>query len=202
MKKVVYTVLLGERYKLNEPIFKNKDWEFICFTDQDLKSKYWKIIKVEGGKKKSREIKIRSDQFFNYDICLYIDAKFVVKCDLNNFVSKYLKTSLCVMKHNKRNCVYKEGDFCIKLGIDKQEIIQLQLKKYATEGMPDNFGLFAPGIMIKKNVEDVNIFMKLWYDEVEEYSYRDIISLSYMIWKHPIKLSLMPFKETYFQFTF
>lgn len=199
MKKVVYTVLLGN-YQLNEPVFENPDWNYICFTDQNLKSKNWKIIKEKGGRKKSREIKIRADQFFDYDICLYLDAKFIVKCDLNKFVDDNLKTNLCLMRHKERKCVYVEGNFCIKIGKDKKEIIERQLEKYKKEGLPENFGLYAPGIMIKRNCEEVNKFMKLWYDEVEKHSYRDIISFPYILWKNPIELSLMPFKKTYFKF--
>jgi len=200
MKKVIYTVLLGN-YKLNEPQFLNKDWKLICFTDQNIKSKNWEIIKVIGGKKKSREIKIRSDQFFDYDICLYLDAKFTIKCDINKFVKENLKTDFCLMKHNKRSCLYDEGRFCIKIGKDKKEIIEDQLNFYRSEGMPEKFGLFAPGIMIKRNTKEVNNFMKKWYEQIKKYSYRDIISFSYVLWKNPIYLSLMSFKETYRRFS-
>lgn len=198
MKKV-YTVLLGD-YKLNEPTYVNKDWELVCFTDQNIKSDNWKIVKCEGGKKKSREIKIRSDQFFDYNICLYIDAKFTIRCDLNDFVYRYLHSDLAVMKHNKRVCAYDEGHFCIKIKKDREETILKQLREYEKEGFPKNFGLYAPGIMIKKNTKEVNHFMKMWYEQVEKFSYRDIISLSYTLWRNPIDLSLMPFKETYGRF--
>lgn len=199
MKKIAYTVLLGN-YKLNEPSYMNEDWELICFTDQNIKSKNWNIIKVEGGRKKSREIKIRSDKYFDYDVCLYLDARFTIKCNLNEFVNEYLKSNLAVMKHNKRKCSYDEGHFCIKISKDKRKTILNQLNHYKTKGLPEGFGLYAPGIMIKRNTKEVNKFMKLWYNEVEKYSYRDIISFSYVLWKNPIEISLMPFKETYGRF--
>ena len=199
MKKVVYTVLLGN-YKLNEPVYKNKDWLLICFTDQNIQSKNWTIVKIKGRQKKSREIKIRCDKYIDFDVCLYIDAKFVIKCDLDNFVKKNLKTDIALMKHNKRICAYEEGHFCIKIGKDRKEIILKQLEYYKNKGFPENFGLYAPGIMIRKNTPEVIKFMKLWYNEVEKYSYRDIISFSYILWKNPINLSLMSFKETYKEF--
>jgi len=199
MKKIVYTVLLGD-YKLNEPHIINHDWELICFTDQNIKSEYWRIIKVEGGKKKSRHIKIRLDQYMDYDICLYIDAKFTIRQNLKSFIKDNLKSDLCLMRHNKRNCAYDEGEFCIKIGKDKKEIIEDQLNIYRNVGFPKQFGLFAPGIMIKRNTEEVNRFMEQWYDQVERYSYRDIISFSYTLWLNPINLSLMNFKETYKRF--
>ena len=199
MEKIVYTVLLGD-YKLNEPKIINHDWELICFTDQDIKSEYWKIIKVKGGKKKSRHIKIRSDLYMDYDICLYLDAKFTIKQNLNMFVEDNLKTDLALMRHNKRNCVYDEGEFCIRIGKDKKEIIENQLNIYEAVNFPKNFGLYAPGIMIKRNTNEVNKFMELWYDQVERYSYRDQLSFPYVLWNNPIELSLMNFKETYGQF--
>jgi hypothetical protein len=200
MKKIVYTVLLGD-YELNEPKYKNNRWKYICFTDQNIKSENWEIIKVSGGRKKSREIKIKSHKFMEYDICLYIDAKFTIKIDLDNFVNKNLKNDLCLMKHNKRRCLYDEGNFCIKIGKDKKETISKQLEYYKKDGMPENFGLYAPGVMLKKNTKQINKFMELWYEQVEKFSYRDIISFSYVLWKNPIDLNLMPFKETYKRFS-
>ena len=200
MKKVVYTVMLGKKYKLNEPKYITKGWEFICFTDQNIKSNIWKIVKAKGGKKESRKIKILSHYFFDYDLCLYLDSKFVVKCNLDKFVEDYLKSDLCVMEHNKRKCVYKEGEFIIKLGIDKPEVVTPQLAAYRKEGMPKDNGLYAPGIMIKRNTLEVNIFMEHWFNQVRRYSYRDILSLAYTQWKYPINLSLMPFKKTYMRF--
>ena len=198
MKKV-YTVLLGD-YELKEPTYINKDWELVCFTDQNIKSDNWKIVKCEGGKKKSREIKIRSDQFLDYDVCLYLDAKFTIRCDLNKFIDQYLKTDLALMKHNKRICAYDEGHFCIKVNKDKKETISSQLKEYERNKFPKNFGLYAPGIMIKRNTKEINHFMKLWYEQVDQYSYRDIISFSYVLWKNPIDINTMPFKDTYRRF--
>jgi hypothetical protein len=199
MKKIIYTVLLGD-YKLREPRYKNNDWKFVCFTDQDIKSKSWNIVKVDGGRKKSREIKICSHRFMKYDLCVYIDAKFTVKINLDDFVGKNLGSDLSLMKHNKRNCLYDEGNFCIKIGKDKKETILKQLNYYEKKKMPKNFGLYAPGIMIKRNTKEVNDFMDLWYKQVDKFSYRDIISFSYTLWKNPIDLTLMPFKETYRNF--
>jgi len=201
LKKIVYTVLLGD-YKLNEPEYINKDWVLLCFTDKDLVSKNWNIIKIktDSPRKKSREIKIRSDKYFNYDLCIHLDAKFTIKCDLNKFVARNLSTDLAVMKHNKRSCVYAEAKFCISIGKDSEEVLLNQIDCYKKDGFPNSFGLYAPGIMIKRNSQEVTEFMKMWYDEVNRHSYRDIVSFSYVLWKKPIKINLMPFKETYMRF--
>jgi hypothetical protein len=202
MKKVVYTVLIGD-YKLKEPTFVNKDWSLICFSDRVHKSNNWTVKKIKhfkDSRKKSREIKIRCDRFLDFDLCLYIDAKFTVRVDLNKFVEENMKTDIVVMEHNKRSCIYKELDFCIKMEKDDINILNKQSLSYRKSGFPKNFKVYAPGIMLRRNTNQVIDFMKLWYKEVEKYSYRDIPSFSYVLWKNPIEVSTIPFKKTYKKF--
>ena len=45
-KKVIYTTIFGGYDELTEPYFIPDGWDFICFTDTDLKSKNWKIVKT------------------------------------------------------------------------------------------------------------------------------------------------------------
>ena len=196
MKKVVYTVLFGN-YELYEPKYINKDWKLICFTDQDIQSKSWNIIKMNGDKKKSREVKILCHRYIDFDICLYIDAKFKIKCNLDTFVATNLKHDLSLMTHNKRKCAYDEAKFCIKKGKDAKEVLQQQINNYKKDGFPKDFGLFAPGIMIRRNTHEVRNFMYMWWYQVKKYSYRDIVSFPYVLWNYPIDVDLMPFKSTY-----
>lgn len=201
-KKIVYTVLLGD-YKLKEPTYINKGWDLICFTDRDRVSKNWTIVRIDyegNSRRKAREIKIRCDKFIDFDICLFIDAKFTIKCDLDNFIKKKLKTDMAIMDHNKRNCVYDEANFCIKVGRGKKGTILNQINNYKSEGFPKKFGLYGTGILIRKNTHEVIEFMKQWYEEIEKYSCRDQISFPYILWKNPIELSVMPFKKTYMGF--
>lgn len=202
MNKVVYTILLGD-YQLNEPEYINSDWDHICFTNWKHNSKNWSIIQIDecnNLRKKAREIKIRYDRFLDFDICLYFDAKFTIKCDLNNFVEENLKANIAVMKHNKRSCAYDEAKFCINLGIDNKDIITKQILSYQNDGFPVGFGLYGTGILIRKNSPEVIKFMKMWYDEIKKHSCRDQISFSYVLWKYPIEISSMSFKETYKRF--
>lgn len=199
MKKVVYTTLLGD-YELKEPTCTNKDWDLICFTDRKRSSENWTTVYVPCGsnpRRKAREIKIRCDKFVDFDICLFIDAKFTVTCNLNDFVQEKLRSDIALMKHNKRGCVYDEAEFCIKHNIGNKGTIQDQVNSYREDGFPSGFGLYGTGILIRKNTPEVIEFMKQWYEEIEKYSSRDQISFSYVLWRSPIELSVMPFKETY-----
>ena len=47
-KKVVYTAITGYYDGLITPEYINKDWDYICFTDNpDLTSDFWQIRKME-----------------------------------------------------------------------------------------------------------------------------------------------------------
>lgn len=204
IKKVVYTVLIGN-YKLHEPQYINKDWKLICFTNKDIVSKNWTIVRVNDVRnpiKKAREIKIRCDKYLDFDVCLFIDAKFVIKCDLNRFIEKNLKHDIALMTHPSRDCVYNEGNFCIKANKGNKKDILKQMSFYKNRGLPLHFGLYGTGILIRNNTPAVIKFMKMWYKEIEKYSCRDQISFSYILWKAPIKFSTMHFRRTYSMFRY
>jgi len=199
MKKIIYTVLFGNnKLKLNEPEYINKDWSLICFTDRNINSVNWNIVKVEHNDllKKSREIKIRCDKFLDFDVCLYIDSQFIIKCDIDNFIGKNLKNDFLLMKHNNRKCLYSEAKHCIRVKKGNKNVILKQIEQYQNEGFPKDFGLYACGIMLRKNTPEIINFMKLWYDEIYKYTYRDQISFPYILWKYPIKLDALNFKNT------
>lgn len=199
MKKVIYTVLFGKnKLMLNEPKYRNKDWSLICFTDRNIRSENWEIIKIEHHDplKKSREIKIRCDKFIDFDICLYLDSQFTIKHDMNEFVNNNVKNDFTLMKHSQRKCAYREAAHCISKNKGNKKVILEQVKQYKKEGFPKNFGLYACGIMIRKNTSEVIDFMELWYEEVHKYTYRDQISFPYVLWKNPIEIDTMIFSST------
>ena len=202
MKKIVYTIVLGD-YKLKEPTYINKGWKHICFTDRPRKSDIWTMVyinKFNDPRKKAREIKIRGDKYLDFDLSFYIDAKFTVTRNLDEFVKENLKYDLCLFSNNKRDCVYLEADFCIEKGIGNKKDIINQIEFYKKEEFPKGFGKYATGILIRKNTPELLNFMKLWYEQVDKYSNRDQISFPYIMWKNPIKFTTLPFKETYRRF--
>ena len=43
MKKVVYTCISGQYDILTDPVFINKEFDYVCFTDQPFYSEVWQI---------------------------------------------------------------------------------------------------------------------------------------------------------------
>ena len=70
-------------------------------------------------------------------------------------------------------------------GRDDKERFLNQVEKYWIEGMPEDFGLVLPAIMIREHNNPIcSRLMKEWWEEVNTYSKRDVISLSYILWRN------------------
>ena len=206
MTKTIYTVIIGKGYKLREPEKVCPGWSYVCYTDQNIKSNVWKIKKYEknidigNNRQNSRFLKIISCYS---DVSIYIDAKFKPINNLDRFVERYLDeyVDMVLLKHNKRNCLYKEAKFVSNNGIEKWGNLQCQLKRYLKEGMPKNYGLWAPGIMIRKYSKLMDAFNQFWWNEYINGTERDQISLAYSLWKFPgLNINVMPFRTTYKRF--
>lgn len=81
-KKVIYTCILGNYDELKEPKIIHKDFDYICFTDNEtITSNVWKIINVTNDLndldiiRKQRAYKMLPHKFLkNYDFSIYIDG--------------------------------------------------------------------------------------------------------------------------------
>ena len=74
---------------------KQKEFDYILFTDQKIEKTNWTILPIPkfvdkfnlSNIKKQRYIKIHPHKFFKkYDLSIYIDANYVIKGDLNDFL--------------------------------------------------------------------------------------------------------------------
>lgn len=186
MKKVVFTVIVSDYDDLKEPEYFNETWDHICFTDQDITSKLWKIVKIpKGGKKTSRKYKILN-QFPNYDVSVYLDATFQIINDLDKFALSKTE-GIWLNQHTQRHTVVEEAKIIKLKNIDSSEVINSQISRYDSEGFPDESGLWRCGIIVR-NPKDSSItkLCEDWWDEIEAGSWRDQVSFPYVCWKNNI----------------
>ena len=191
MKKLIYTVLIGDYETPNPLRVKSEGFDHILFTDsKDLTVEGWEVVRVEPSKcpkKQSREIKINVHKFIEADIYIYLDANYVLTKSLNLFVNQYYKGGYLTLIHPARRCITEEAKRVIHLKKDSPEVINNQISKYLKDGMPLRYGLFMNGFFIRDNT--FNNLCEEWYKEVEEHSYRDQLSLPYVLWKTKRKIT-------------
>ena len=66
------------------------------------------------------------------------------------------------------------------------------MKLYREEGFPEHYGLNETNIMYRNHKSDKIIsIMEEWWKFIENYSKRDQLSLSYVLWKNNMQLNYL-----------
>ncbi len=207
-KIVVYTAIFGKYDGLiPQPRFKNV--EYVCFTDQKLKSKAWEIRTVDpkfedDNTRNNRYYKILPHiHFQDYEISIYVDGNFVLKRNPEELIEKVGDFDMLTFDHNQtksdsRDCIYKEYEAIIRLGEetgkfkDDPEIMRRQIERFKKEGYPVNNGLISAGVMIRRHHFDkVRATMDTWWKVVSKESKRDLLSFNYAAWKNNLKYAVI-----------
>lgn len=194
MKKiVVYTAIFNNYDWLKEPVVVSKNIDYVCFTDSDqLKSGVWKIIVMKDENLSpsllNRKIKLLYPftYFRDYDYSLYVDGSVMMKGDVYDFLCKYIekKPLMKNFKHPNNDCIFVEMERCIKQGRGNAEKLRQQFEIYKSNGMPEHFGMSDNKIILRKRCDIVQSWMEEWYRNVCDYSGRDQVCLSYVLWKN------------------
>ena len=207
-KRIVYTAIFGGKDKLLRPKYIPHNFDFLCYTDGDLKSTIWKVVRDKPTDKDpvraAKIYKILSQKYLNnYDYSVWGDGNLIVVGDLNKLVDEYLKDcSFAAFDHmqsyDKRNCIYEEAKTLIELaeiGKKKEdpEMVLRQINAYKKEGYPKDNGLITAMILVREhNDKDVVRLMEDWWSEICKYSRRDQLSFNYVAWKNNFKVNYIP----------
>lgn len=187
-EKVIYTALFGQYEELKEPTVITPGWRYVCFTDQEIESKTWRVIQSNYKEKEdncqnvSRWFKIMK---YEGDQSIWIDASFQINCNLDDFWNQHFKAPITAINHPVRDCVYREAQICMRRGLDASNV-EKQIKRYANAGLPYHNGLIASGILLRDNSDQTKEFCDLWWEQIANGSVRDQIGFAYAAWKMPI----------------
>ena len=205
MKIAVYTSIFGKYDILHENQFQMDGVDYLCFTDENLQSNTWNIIKstsiYNDSNRNAKKYKILPHRYLkDYDYSIWIDGNILVISDIRDLVKK---NKYQVFDHNKtvldpRDCIYQEYNAIIQLGQqsgnykDNPQIMYKQVNRYLKEGYPPNNGLATNPILLRKH-NDLNIIktMEDWWVEIKHGSRRDQLSFNYVAWKNNFKFSYL-----------
>tara|TARA_B100001250_G_scaffold411841_1_gene441475 strand:+ start:1021 stop:2664 length:1644 start_codon:yes stop_codon:yes gene_type:complete len=210
MRKVIYTTIFGGYDNLVEPQYKPEGWDFICFTDSDLKSDTWKIVKkplvYTDNTRTAKRFKVLPHKYLSdYDYSIFIDGNMTIRGDVNDLINKHLSDSnVAFFDHaqnrlDPNNCIYREADYIFYLGQknngnykDNPILIQKQMERYKQEGYPQKNGLITGMVILRKHNEtDCIKVMEKWWEEIKYNSKRDQLSFNYSAWKTDVKFNYM-----------
>lgn len=189
-KLVVYTVLIGDKEELNDPLrlighgtATDLVIDFVCLTDDSSRtSPTWRMETFADPliptEKLSRLPKARPDLFFPKHVrSLYIDNTVVFKRLPRS--ADFGAASFRGFRHPWRTHPIDEADIVAKSGLDEPGVVAAQLRFYESRGLLSPVGSLTAGtvLMRKHNEPAVREFGRLWWEQVLLFSKRDQLSL-------------------------
>ena len=185
---VIYTAIFGGSDTIVDPIEVNKECDYVCFTDSNIKSSVYTIVRLdnffETSRMDSKLFKILPNYILsNYDISIWIDGSVVIKKDpIEYFKKQLIISSILTFKHSLRDCLYEEAAICRISGLDSKEKIDDQINYYKNENFPVKAGLFEAGVLARLNNDAQVLNMNVeWWNQIRRFSSRDQISLPYVL---------------------
>jgi hypothetical protein len=196
---VVYTCIVGNYDKLREISQPESGVDYVCFTDQNIESKTWKIRPIPAflntfeSTKIARCVKILPHIFLpEYNVSVWADGNIQVLGNIVELINLNLKNYFAIPKHPDRVCVYEEGNAIIKLKKDTEDNVNNQLEIYRKNKYPVNNGMVQSNIIIRKHNDSRCITIcNTWWNEVRLFSRRDQLSFNYCIWKKNVIIDIM-----------
>lgn len=198
-KIAVYTCIIGGYDNLNDPVIINENIDYFVFTDHDITSKIWtekdipqEVLKLNDNTLVNRYLKFHPKELFpEYDYVAYVDGNVKVISDITPLF-KYTKNLIGVAfhSHSLRNSIYDEVEVLkiFKRGVPTK--LDRQVEKYRKEGFPSQYGLPEATIILSdlSNSRIRNFFEQWWQEFLKSESFRDQISLPYILWKNDVKV--------------
>lgn len=210
MRIAIYTSIFGGYDELIEDQFQEEDVDYICFTDRELESKTWRIVKslplYEDPNRNAKKYKVLPHRYLQkYDWSVWIDGNIKVRSSIKSLCkgNPYkLFDHMQVEPFDRRNCIYEEAQAILDFGNinyqrtpekgiknwkDNPYLIVDQIKRYQSEGYPANNGLSTTPIMVRNhNNAEVVVHNEAWWKEIKHNSKRDQLSFNYIAWKHKL----------------
>ena len=193
-KFVIYSAIIGNYDELLQPLVVDPDFDFVLFSN-DIHEKQigvWQIRPIkyqnEIQTKIARWVKTHPEVLLpDYESCLWIDARELIKSDLIYRVIKfYTKSKVLIATHDnpELSCIYQE---MLSMMLQNKETEQTTIKwgsYLRSEDYPRWIGTNETGLLFRKHSEPlVQDFDRLWWWCIDKYSRRDQFSFHYVLWK-------------------
>lgn len=196
-----YTCITNNHDTLKSQPKQSVETRFVCLSDTlDLKSDdTWEVRYI-----KMNERSHRADSYINKclhyfpdsEISIWIDGEAIIKTDkFTEDLLKYLGDDdfLC-FAHPDRHDVYEEAEFCMNFPKWQDQNMLEQVESYRKEGLPEKSGLFAGGLLVRRQdkCEEIN---QAWWQEQLKWGNMDQLSLPYVAWKLGFKIKTLPLNQ-------
>jgi len=206
---IVYSAVTSNYDMVFKPKVYTENVNYILFSDQQRKVKGWEVAPMVDVMGESALLTNRWYKFFphklfkNVEYSIYIDGNIRITGDLSLLIQEFKESraALGVFRHPNRTNILEEADACVAFGkFDDQDKsrVKSQLEMYFESGMPVEQPLTDNGIIFRWHKHPKLLdAMSSWWDNLQDFSKRDQLSLPYIIWKNdlPVKIWDWTFRD-------
>ena len=204
---VVYSCLIGN-YDNVSTFKRQRGYDYILFTDQKIVNTNWtvrpipeEVLKLNvSDVKKQRYVKIHPHKFFrNYDLSLYIDANYIIKGDLDDFIINTMNSiDNIYITHLQFGTDLSKGiDTAKKNKLDNSILLDEIRKRYNDLKIIKKRGIVNAGLILRKHHNpDCIKLMEKWWEEVEKYSHVDNLGFNYASYMTGVKFLYISYQFT------
>jgi GT2 family glycosyltransferase len=205
-KGVVYTCVTGNYDSIINHHYVDDNWHYICFTDcppKDYQDYIWEFLPLSFSEmdnvRNHRWHKLHPHLLFpQYKNSLYIDANInFLTGDVFKDVANQIDQGqiIAIAPHFSVTNIFEEFADCLQYAKDSLDIIKKQekmLKKLGFGGDYLNGRFFESNIIFRQHHNEIIMkIMNDWWWWIKNYSYRDQLSLTYILWKDGINVPLL-----------
>lgn len=209
-KKVCYTCIAGRYDDLALHAHLEEGFDYVCFTDNPDLLRHgsygaWQIRPLEfsalDDTRNSRWHKTHPHVLFpDYEESVWLDANILL---LDGFLFDEIRKkdgNLLIPRHFARNCIYQEMEAVLLGHRDKKDAVERMRHFLLEERFPAHYGLSEANVIFRRHGEQSVVqIMEEWWGFIEEYSKRDQLSLSYVLWKHGVDVEQISIPNMRFQ---
>lgn len=200
-RTAIYTAIFGGYDDLREqPSCPGVD--FVCFTDNpSLRSEQWRIEfrnpRYPDPRMAAKWFKLFPHRALpEYRRSIWIDGGIQLSTgDFADEVLSFLAPSgLAMFRHPARTTIREEAAELVKLGRFPDQPFLQQVEHYYAKRFPDDIGLYAATVMARDHASrQMHRLGRLWLRENLRWSFRDQLSLPYLLWKLEIQPGVIPY---------
>ncbi|MCX5994136.1 MAG: DUF616 domain-containing protein [Chloroflexi bacterium] len=193
----VYTAIVGGRDRLRPPVVRRPDVHYVAFMDGQASVEGWDIRQAEtrfgDPVVDAKAHKVWPHVYLDAALTLWVDGTHLPTEAFVDAVPSLLATGdIALFAHPWRDCLYAEGAVCRDALLDIPERIQLQLADYAALGFPLHQGLYAGGVILRRDSHANRQLSRLWWQQIRRYSKRDQISLPFALRRLKVSPVVIP----------
>lgn len=134
-------------------------------------------------------------EYTDAPMSVWVDGSFRIVSPEFIYSALLLADPIAQFKHPWRDCLYAEARECMAIRKYDPAVLSAQIHEYSVQGHPENWGLWATGVIARTHTYAVKQLGKQWLEEINRWSYQDQVSQTHVLRK--VGLRPMDFPGTH-----